>query len=177
MSFFSWIFCDLQYIQIFYFWEDLLNLILNILFCVLPVFLFYHFLFNPFKFFMYSYFNFSLIFSIIILSFLFLSVLRGVLFSSCYFQFCLYFSHLKKNSLSQFQQVYASNSVSYHIFYGLLISALFCVCVFYCFINLLKIHGKVFCHVFCFCTMAIFFWQIPLAIIFPVLFLIFHAIF
>lgn len=51
------------------------------------------------------------------------------------------------------------------------------MCECYFFINFLKIHGKVFSHFFGIYSMAMLFWQIAFAIIFPVLFLIFLAIF
>lgn len=114
----------------------------------------------------------------LILSFLFLSVLKGVLFSLPCFQFCFYFCHsLKKNFTFP---ISANLGFKFHVLplfpWALSLCSILCMC-FYCFINFLKIHGTIFSHVFCFCTMAIFFWQIPFAVIFLVLFLVFMQYF
>lgn len=83
LSTFPWILCDLQYIQAFYFQEDLLNRIFKYSLCPLPVYLFCHFLVNPFKLFIYFHFIFFSFFPIIVFSFLFLSLFLGMSYFLC----------------------------------------------------------------------------------------------
>ena len=75
------------------------------------------------------------------------------MFSLCCFQFCLYFCYLKKNST-----FYISANLCFklcvlpHFLWALMyllycVCVCACVCVFDCFINFLKIYGKIFNHV------------------------------